>query len=172
MKLTSVIKYFAREYSTGLASLLPNDILSTKFRRLVFNCWGVRAEKNVFIYRNVLILGTVSIGSNSSISNNTSINGAKAGVFIGANVMIAPGCCIVAFDHGSKLIETPMIAQQLVEGAIYIEDDVWIAANSTITKNVVIGTGAIVAANSVVTKNVAPFSIVGGVPARFIRFRN
>jgi acetyltransferase-like isoleucine patch superfamily enzyme len=171
MRLMNILKYFAREYSTGLASLLPNDIVSNEIRRFVFNCWGIRADKGVLVYRNVLILGKVSIGRNSSISNNTSINGASAGVYIGSNVMIAPSCCIVAFDHGTKRMDTPMIAQQLIEGAIYIADDVWIGANSTITRNVVIGAGAVVAANSVVTTDVAPFSIVGGTPAKFIKFR-
>jgi galactoside O-acetyltransferase len=133
--------------------------------------WGIKIEKNVLIYKNVLILGKVSIGKSSSVSNNTSINGGDVGIVIGANVMIAPGCCIVAFDHGTYRNGEPMITQPLSEGAITIEDDVWIGANSTITKSVRIGTGSIVAANSVVTDDVAPYSIVGGVPAKFIKFR-
>jgi galactoside O-acetyltransferase len=171
MKIVILIKYFLREYATGFASLLPNDILSTRLRGLIFKACGVKIKKNVLIYRNVLILGDVAIGDNSSISNNTSINGASAGVNIGKNVMIAPGCCLVAFDHGVERNGIPMIGQPLSQGAINIQDDVWIAANSTITRNVTIGTGALVAANSVVTKDVEPYAIVGGVPAKFIKFR-
>lgn len=52
-----------------------------------------------------------------------------------------------------------------------IGHDVWVGDNSVVIKGVEIGNGAIVAAGSVVTKDVAPYSIVGGNPARTIRMR-
>ncbi len=55
-------------------------------------------------------------------------------------------------------------------GSITIEDHVWINFNSIILKGVTIGKGAIIAAGSVVTKDVAPFTLVGGNPANFIKF--
>lgn len=48
------------------------------------------------------------------------------------------------------------------------EGDNWIGANATILKGVTIGEGAVVAAGAVVTKDVAPYTIVGGVPAKYI----
>ncbi len=56
-------------------------------------------------------------------------------------------------------------------GEIVIEDEVWIGTNVIVMSGVTIGKGAIVAAGSVVTKNVAPFSVVGGNPAKFIKWR-
>lgn len=56
-------------------------------------------------------------------------------------------------------------------GEIVVEDEVWIGTNVIVMSGVTIGKGAIVAAGSVVTKNVAPFSIVGGNPAKFIKWR-
>lgn len=56
-------------------------------------------------------------------------------------------------------------------GDIVIEDDVWIGYRATILDGVCIGQGAVVAAGAVVTKDVEPYSIVGGVPAKFIRRR-
>ena len=53
----------------------------------------------------------------------------------------------------------------------YIGDDVWIGKHSVIMTGVKIGNGAIVAAGSVVTKDVEPYTIVGGVPAKFIKMR-
>ena len=54
---------------------------------------------------------------------------------------------------------------------VVIGNDVWIGARATILRGVTIGDGAIIAGGSVVTKDVEPYSIVGGVPARHIRFR-
>lgn len=52
-----------------------------------------------------------------------------------------------------------------------IGHDVWIGARSIILDGVMIGDGAVVGANAVVTKEVPPYAIVGGVPAKIIRFR-
>ncbi|ELX11388.1 glycosyltransferase family 2 [Janthinobacterium sp. HH01] len=57
------------------------------------------------------------------------------------------------------------------KGPIVVEDDVWIGYQTLIMSGVTIGQGAIVAAGSVVTKSVAPYTIVGGNPARFIKHR-
>ena len=52
---------------------------------------------------------------------------------------------------------------------IRIEDKVWLGANVTICPGVTIGEGAVVAAGAVVNKDVAPRTVVGGVPAKFIK---
>ena len=54
---------------------------------------------------------------------------------------------------------------------VVIGNDVWIGANVSIIGGCTIGDGAIVAAGAVVTKDVPPYAIVGGVPARIIRYR-
>lgn len=86
--------------------------------------------------------------------------------------MIAPNCCLVAFDHGMDIGSIPMIQQPTIETPINIGNDVWIGANCTVTRGVRIGNGAIIAANSVVIRDVKDNEIVGGTPARHIRFRS
>ena len=54
---------------------------------------------------------------------------------------------------------------------VIIGNDVWIGDNVTLKQNIKIGNGAIIAANAVVTKDVPDFAIVGGVPAKLIRYR-
>ncbi len=57
------------------------------------------------------------------------------------------------------------------KGDVVIGHDVWIGRGTLVLSGVVIGDGAVVGAGAVVTKDVAPYSIVGGSPARHIRFR-
>jgi chloramphenicol O-acetyltransferase type B len=56
-------------------------------------------------------------------------------------------------------------------GPIVVGNDVWIGREAMIVSGVTIGDGAIVGARALVTKDVAPYEIVGGVPARHIRWR-
>lgn len=58
-----------------------------------------------------------------------------------------------------------------VKGPIILEDDVWIGFRSTIMSGVTLGKGCIVAAGAVVTKDVPPYAIVGGCPAKVIKYR-
>jgi acetyltransferase-like isoleucine patch superfamily enzyme len=57
------------------------------------------------------------------------------------------------------------------KGPIRIGNDVWIGSNVRIMSGVTIGDGAVIANSSHVVKDVAPYSIVGGNPANFIRYR-
>jgi virginiamycin A acetyltransferase len=57
------------------------------------------------------------------------------------------------------------------KGDIIIENDVWIGAKATIMSGVKISNGAIIAAGSLVTKDVEPYSVVGGNPAKHIKYR-
>lgn len=55
--------------------------------------------------------------------------------------------------------------------SIKIGNDVWIGARATILEGISIGDGAVVAAGAIVTKDIPPYAIVGGVPARVIKYR-
>lgn len=90
---------------------------------------------------------------------------------IGANTIIGPRFLIRSanhvFDNRDELIRN----QGHVANDVDVGEDVWIGANCTILAGVTIGNGAVVAAGAVVTKDVAPFTVVGGVPAKKIKER-
>lgn len=115
------------------------------------------------------------MGAQIVIGNRTRIHGtclhAYGSIVIGADCLIAANCQI--FDgSGHDLSFGDVANRKNTEGEvkpIVIEDAVWIGANCIILPGVTIGKGAVIAAGSVVTKNVAPYSIVGGNPARVIK---
>lgn len=109
-------------------------------------------------------------GKNISIGKNVFINsGCKfqdwGGIFIGNNVLIGHNVVLATVNHDLA----PSKRGNMTLKPIKIEDDVWIGSNSTILQGVNIGKGAIIAAGSVVTKDVEAYTIVGGVPAKFIK---
>lgn len=63
------------------------------------------------------------------------------------------------------------VGQPYTKGGVKIGNDVWIATDVTIHSGVTVGDGAILASNAVITKDVEPYSIVGGNPAKHIKYR-
>ena len=77
---------------------------------------------------------------------------------------------ITTYPLHSKFVgRTPLDA--LSRGPIVVEDEAWIGSNAIVMSGVTIGKGAIVAAGAIVTKSVAPYAIVGGNPAKLIRYK-
>ena len=129
---------------------------------------GVRMGRGCFVTASD---GELVLHDNVALSPNVHV-GADAGrIEIGAHTAVGPGTVIRAANHCIARKDVPIMHQGHVPGQIVIEEDVWIGANCVITPDVRIGRGAVVGAGAVVTRNVAPFSIVGGVPAKLIGMR-
>jgi acetyltransferase-like isoleucine patch superfamily enzyme len=94
-------------------------------------------------------------------------------VVVGDLCMIAAGCKIAGADHRYDVLGTPTRIAFPVEPrpVTVFEADVWTGLGVTVIEGVRIGTGAVIGSGSVVTKDVPPYAIMGGVPARFIRWR-
>lgn len=71
----------------------------------------------------------------------------------------------------SEVTEKDKLDKFPIKSPTVIENDVWIGHDVTILRGVTIGNGAVIAAKSVVTKNVPPYAIVGGNPAKIIKYR-
>lgn len=126
----------------------------------------------VFVLKGV-VFGSpkgIKIGHDVSINHHASLGG-QGGLKIGSHVLIAPYCSILSANHAFENWSAPMTSQGISCKEILIDDDVWLGANAVILPGVHICRGAIVGANAVVTKDVEAYSIVGGVPAKFIKYR-
>jgi acetyltransferase-like isoleucine patch superfamily enzyme len=95
-------------------------------------------------------------------------------IFIGKHTMMAEYVTIRDMNHGySEPDEVRYMKHQPnITKPTIIEDGVWIGAKATILSGVRVGHGAIIGAGAVVTKDVPPNAIVGGVPAKVIKYRH
>ena len=82
-----------------------------------------------------------------------------------------PGAKVLGSVHTGLPIEIPIIKTELKITRVTIETGADIGTNAVILPGVTVGKGSIVGAGAVVTRDVSPFSIVAGVPARFMRWR-
>lgn len=92
-------------------------------------------------------------------------------VLLGDYVGFGPGAKILGSTHTGVPVDVPIVRTDLSIEPVRIEEWADIGTNATILPGVTVGKGAIVGAGAVVAADVAPFSIVAGVPARFLRWR-
>lgn len=132
--------------------------------------------KNVIItpplsgnYKNIFVGDNVGIGGHAILSTP------NAKIVFKGDTAVAHHLSIHTGNHARIVgrFVSSITDKDKPEGYdhdVIIEKDVWIGANVTILEGVTIGRGATIAAGAVVNKNVPPYSIVGGVPAKVIRF--
>src|SRR5690606_26962638 len=116
--------------------------------------------------------GRFKAGKNSYIGSFSTVQ-----VYKGCNIEIGENCRI---SHNVRIYSQSAVSDQdfksidelkIKFGDVIIEDNVWIGANVFINPGIIVGENSIIGANSVVTKDIEPFSIVGGVPAKLIRYK-
>ncbi len=90
---------------------------------------------------------------------------------IGDYVGWGPGAKVLGSAHTGEPLDVPIIQTDLVEKPVRVDAWADIGVNAVLLPGVTVGRGAIVGAGAVVTRDVAPFSIVAGVPAVFLRWR-
>lgn len=120
--------------------------------------------KNVFLYED------------SGIGPNSHISTLNARFFIGPHSGAADGLQVRTGNHmmiPGRFYRTITDKEKNpdCDRDIRVNEDVWIGCNVTLLSGVTIGRGSTIAAGAVVTKSMPPYSIIGGVPAKVIKFK-
>lgn len=119
-------------------------------------------------YTVIEIDGVLEIGDRSVIGYHNFIQ-CSGTCTIGKGSLIGPSTVLLASSH--QITNIPLIKETILKSTLVIGDNVWISANCTINHGIVLDDNCIIAANSFVNKSVERNAIVGGSPAKFIRFR-
>lgn len=137
-----------------------------KFKYLGENI-EVEEDFTILNPNNIIIQNNVFIGKQAYID-------AKGGLTIKEGTMIGPRVFIMTSNHDydSCDLESIPYGKANILKPVTINENVWIGSNVTIVPGITIGEGAVIAMGSVVTKDVEPMSVVGGNPAKILKYRN
>ncbi|MES2778226.1 MAG: sugar O-acetyltransferase [Bacteroidota bacterium] len=161
--------YKMREASFATKALLlkmNNTSNPSEIRQLLSEITASEIDESVTVFTPLHI----NYGKHTKIGKNVFINFDcvfldLGGITIEDNVLIGPKVSLVTEGHPTSLEDR----HSLIPKPIRIKKNAWIGANATILGGVTIGENSIVAAGAVVSKDVPDNSIVGGVPAKFIK---
>jgi acetyltransferase-like isoleucine patch superfamily enzyme len=120
-----------------------------------------------YVAAGAYLTGTLIAGADCSINAYAVVRGA---VSMGEGVRIGAHSSILGFNHSMEP-DAPVFRQPLASEGITLGDDVWVGSHVVILDGVNVGDHSVLAAGAVVTRDVPPGAIVGGNPARFIRWR-
>ncbi|WP_373032907.1 CatB-related O-acetyltransferase [Sulfurovum sp.] len=162
-----------------------NRLHDSKKRNTFYRQWNRKNEHNSVQPVNMFPLDIVQVGSYSYgelhlLTYDLHNKGDK--LVIGDFVSISTNVHFLLHENHQLDTFTPFPLKTVLtgsrssadmrsKGSIHIDDEVWIGFGATILSGVTVGKGAVISAGSVVTKDVPPYSIVGGVPAKIIKYR-
>ena len=135
-------------------------------RRLLSELFGYTVPASLRVFPPFY----TDFGKNITVGENVFINACchfqdHGGVTLGDGCQIGHNVVFATLNHGLSPEERPIT----YPAPIALEKNVWVGSNATILQGVTIGENAVVAAGAVVTRDVPANTIVGGVPAKFIR---
>lgn len=142
--------------------------------------WRKKNQHNGTWIKNLFDIERIHVGNGTYGALYILMHDKKTNVFVGNYCSIADDVTFIpAADHEQINVSTypfkvkycGVDCEATSRGDIVIDDDVWIGHGVTILSNVHVGRGAILAAGAVITSDVPPYAVVGGIPAKVIRYR-
>lgn len=166
----NIYKYF-KKYLKQFQLYRYNHTHETKIESLEASL-KASYGKHINIAPNTTIEDSVSIGDYSYINSYSYVENCIIGKFCS----ISSGVHISPMEHQLHFITTHPITDKIdtsryQRNPVVIGNDVLICLNVTILEGISIGNGAVIGAGAIVTHDVLPYEIVGGIPAKHLRFR-
>lgn len=147
----------------------PYALFFPRLRSLAVRFYLKKSGKKLRVKSDAEISPNCVVGFDSELGTRCMI---QSNVNIGNNVIMGPDVKIYSRNHKFDSLEIPIQKQGKNYYKTKVGNDVWLGANVIITAGCKIGNHVIIAAGSVVTKDVPDYAIVGGVPAKIIKYRN
>ncbi|WP_198955131.1 DapH/DapD/GlmU-related protein [Kineosporia sp. R_H_3] len=137
-------------------------------RRAAYRLAGLRIPQSSSIHWRAEFYAPerISIDEFTTIGDRVFLDG-RSGLSIGRSVNLGSQVTVWTREHD---IDAPDFAE--IGGPVVIADYAYVGSRATILPGVTVGEGGVVAAGAVVTRDVEPYTLVGGVPAKFIRNRS
>lgn len=124
---------------------------------------------------NIKGIENMSFGNYVRIHKYATIFSSDARLIIGNKVALGPKVTIMTGNHATDTIGTFMWdvhdKKDGLDKDVIIEDEIWVGSNVTILSGAHISRGCVIAAGAIVNKYIPPYSIVGGVPAKVLKYR-
>ena len=148
---------------------LSNKIFGTQYPLNSSNFY----EEDVLIDKSVVLMSNIKIGRGTYLRKNIFVDDYTE---IGRYCSIANDAVIAPSEHPIHNFSTHPVSYDVLnypgkETKTIIGHDVWIGTKAIIKKGVTVGNGAVIASGAIVTKDVEPYAIVGGIPAKIIKYR-
>ena len=166
MKVLCVLISFVKRGWDRFYMFLARSMFREIGKNVVFH-----PSNSSFTYSNI------SLGNDVFIGHNARFWCTLSSITLMDHVVFAPNVSIIAGNHSyhivGKWITDYKTSDKRKEDdlPVVIESDVWVGKNVTILNGVKVGRGAIIAAGAVVVKDVPAYAIVGGVPAKVLKYR-
>lgn len=150
---------------------IPGYKIGNRLRKMLCERIFKSAGKNIVIKHGAYFGDgeNIIIGNNSQLGINCKV---ENDLVIGDNVLMGPDIIIFSSEHEFKNLDIPIMFQGAKrKNPVIIGNDVWIGTRAVIMPGIKIGDHSIIGANAVVTKDIPAYAIVGGVPAKILKFR-